>query len=161
MEAAGSSNRAVGGENRQLAVGRVGVALDQGSGRVAEPGKEKVSGTKRLFAETVPDTFSSSQRNLLGENPDPDLVRKLSNEKQVTGKNPPTIIWHTGDDAVVAVENSIAFCSALHQAGVPAELHVYKTGRHGLGLATASGGAAHWPEQAAEWLRGHGWLPAR
>ena len=29
--------RAVGGENRQLAVGRVGVALDQGSGRVAEP----------------------------------------------------------------------------------------------------------------------------
>jgi dipeptidyl aminopeptidase/acylaminoacyl peptidase len=87
----------------------------------------------------VPDTFSSSQRNLLGENPEPDLVRKLSNEKQVTGKNPPTFIWHTGDDAVVAVENSIAFCSALHQAGVPAELHVYKTGRGRKGVRNRFG----------------------
>lgn len=114
-----------------------------------------------VIALGEPFTHGGSQRNLLGENPEPDLVRKLSNEKQVTGKNPPTFIWHTGDDAAVAVENSIAFYSALHQAGVPAELHVYKTGRHGLGLAAGSGGAAHWPEQAAEWLRGHGWLPAR
>ena len=41
LEAAGGSRRAVGGENRQLAVGRVGVALDQGSGRVAEPDNRK------------------------------------------------------------------------------------------------------------------------
>ncbi|MFO0261684.1 MAG: alpha/beta hydrolase, partial [Planctomycetota bacterium] len=81
---------------------------------------------------------------MLGDNPDPELLSQLSNEKQVTNRNPPTFIWHTSDDEVVAVENSIVFYSALHKAGVPAELHVYETGRHGLGLAKGSPGAANW-----------------
>lgn len=106
-------------------------------------------------------THGGSQRNLLGENPDPDLVKKLSNEKQVTNRNPPTFVWHTSDDAVVAVENAIVFYSALQRAGVPAELHVYETGRHGLGLAKESGGAANWPKEAADWMKGRGLLPAK
>jgi acetyl esterase/lipase len=97
-------------------------------------------------------THGGSQRNLLGDNPDPELIKKFSNEKQVTANNPPTFIWHTSDDAVVAVENAIVFYSALHRAGVPAELHVYETGRHGLGLAKGIPGAANWPQELADWL---------
>ncbi len=37
LEAAGGARRAVGGEDRQLAVGRVGVALDQGSAASLSP----------------------------------------------------------------------------------------------------------------------------
>lgn len=106
-------------------------------------------------------THGGSQRNLLGDNPDPELLSQLSNEKQVTNRNPPTFIWHTSDDEVVAVENSIVFYSALHKAGVPAELHVYETGRHGLGLAKGSPGAANWPQEAADWMKGRGLLPAK
>lgn len=106
-------------------------------------------------------THGGSQRNLLGENPDPELVKQLSNERQVTSRNPPTFIWHTSDDEVVSVENSIVFYSALHKAGIPAELHVYETGRHGLGLAKGSPGAANWPQEAADWMRGRGLLPAK
>ncbi len=97
-------------------------------------------------------THGGSQRNLLGDNPDPELVRKLSNEKQVTGNNPPTFIWHTSDDAAVLVENAIVFYSALQRAGVPAELHVYETGRHGLGLAKKNPGPANWSQELADWL---------
>jgi acetyl esterase/lipase len=103
-------------------------------------------------------THGGSQRNLLGENADPELVKKFSNEKQVTANNPPTFIWHTSDDAVVAVENAIVFYSALHRAGVPAELHVYETGRHGLGLAKGIPGAENWPQELADWLKVRGLL---
>ncbi len=114
-----------------------------------------------VIAFDEPFTHGGSQRNLLGESPDPELVRKLSNEKQVTANNPPTFIWHTSDDAVVLVENALVFYSALHRAGVPAELHVYETGRHGLGLAKDHPGAANWPQELIDWLRVRGLLSER
>ena len=105
-------------------------------------------------------THGGSQRNLLGDKADPELIKKLSTEKQVTAQNPPTFVWHTSDDAVVAVENAIVFYSALHRAGVPAELHVYETGRHGLGLAKGVPGAANWPDELLAWMKVRGILKA-
>jgi acetyl esterase/lipase len=98
-------------------------------------------------------THHGSQQNLLGREPDAELVKKLSNEKQVTKDNPPTFLWHTADDAVVLVENSIQFFNALHAVKVPAELHVYEKGRHGLGLAKDVPGAEHWPNELIAWLK--------
>ena len=72
---------------------------------------------------------------LLGETPDPKLVLELSNELHVTARTPPTFLFHTADDAGVPVENSLAFFQALHAAQVPAELHVFPKGPHGVGLA--------------------------
>ena len=40
-------------------------------------------------------THAESKKNLLGENPPPDLVRELSNELHVTKETPPCFIWHT------------------------------------------------------------------
>ena len=50
-----------------------------------------------------------SQRNLLGENPTPELVASLSNETQVTAQTPPTFLFHTQEDKAVPVENSIQY----------------------------------------------------
>ncbi|MFZ5830055.1 MAG: alpha/beta hydrolase, partial [Planctomycetota bacterium] len=58
-------------------------------------------------------THRGSMRNLLGENPDPELVRSLSNEKQVTAETPPTFLFHTDADAGVPAENPVAFYLAL------------------------------------------------
>ena len=58
----------------------------------------------------------------------------LSNEKQVTRSTPPCFLWHTAEDTVVKVENSLEFAAALQRNGVPFDLHVYQKGRHGLGL---------------------------
>jgi acetyl esterase/lipase len=105
-----------------------------------------------------PYTHRGSQRNLLGEDPDPELVRSLSNEKQVTPETPPTFLFHTDEDKGVPPENGVYFYLALRRAKVPAELHVYRQGRHGLGLAPETPGTANWPKQCEDWMRGLGLL---
>jgi len=102
-----------------------------------------------------------SRRNLLGDNPDPKLVENLSNELQVTRDTPPTFLFHTTTDSTVPVENSVLFYSALRRAGVPAELHIYERGPHGVGLAPSDPVLATWPARLADWLRIHGWLTAQ
>ncbi|WP_043588840.1 alpha/beta hydrolase [Geminisphaera colitermitum] len=94
---------------------------------------------------------SGSIKNLLGENPPADLVWSLSNEVQVTPQTPPTFLWHTANDPVVPVENSIMFASALRRAGVPFSLHIFENGPHGLGMRPE---APPWTVALEHWLRG-------
>ena len=101
-----------------------------------------------------------SRRNLLGDNPDPKVVENLSNELQVTKDTPPTFLFHTTTDATVPVENSVMFYSALRKAGVPAELHIYERGPHGVGLAQTDEALSSWPARLADWLRVRGLLNA-
>jgi len=98
-------------------------------------------------------THRGSGKNLLGPNPPEELLRSLSNETQVSSETPPTFLFHTGEDKVVPVENSLAYYQACLRAGVPAELHVFPAGRHGVGLARELQGAQQWPELCAQWLQ--------
>ncbi|MGE5648257.1 MAG: alpha/beta hydrolase [Acidobacteriota bacterium] len=99
-----------------------------------------------------------SRRNLLGDDPDPQLVEYLSNEKQVTAATPPTFLFHTSDDPGVPVQNSILFYSALRRYGVPAEMHLYEHGPHGVGLAQKDPVLSTWPARLNDWLKGRGLL---
>ena len=105
-----------------------------------------------------PPAHSGSRLYLLGDPPDPALVQDLSNERRVTARTPPTFLWHTADDASVPVENSILFFEALKKAGVPAALHVFPHGRHGLGLAPADPVVSEWPVLCARWMEALGFL---
>lgn len=100
-------------------------------------------------------THGGSKRNLLGDNPSPDLVKSLSNELQVTKDTPPTFLFHTVEDKAVVVENSLDFAAALARNGVPFALHIYPKGPHGIGLGTRN-----WdPESRHPWTRELGiWL---
>jgi acetyl esterase/lipase len=106
-----------------------------------------------------PFTHKGSRNNLLGPSPDPTLLELMSNERQVTPRTPPTFIFHTDDDQTVPVENSVAFFLALKKAGVPAEMHIYGHGKHGLGLAPTDPVLSTWPARLADWLRVRGLLP--
>jgi acetyl esterase/lipase len=99
-------------------------------------------------------THAGSMRNLLGDAPSDDLVRRLSTEKQVTKDTPPTFLFHTNEDTGVVPENSVQFYLALGRAGVPAELHVFQKGRHGVGLAPDDPALRQWPDLLLEWMRG-------
>ncbi len=101
-----------------------------------------------------------SKNALLGPNPDPKLVENLSNELQVTPQTPPTFLFHTTTDATVPVENSVLFYLALRRAGVPAEMHIYERGPHGVGLAQTDEALSSWPARLADWLRVRGLLSA-
>lgn len=107
---------------------------------------------------TLQDPFAhkGSRLNLLGDHPDSSLVGLLSNEMQVTAKTPPTFLFHTTEDTTVPVENSIMFYSALRKAGVPAEMHIYLKGRHGVGLAPFDPVLRTWPERLADWMKVQG-----
>jgi acetyl esterase/lipase len=102
-----------------------------------------------------------SEHALLGDHPDPKLVELLSNELQVTKDTPPTFLFHTTTDSTVPVENSVMFYSALRKAGVPAEMHIYERGPHGVGLAESDPVLSTWPARLADWLRIHGWAAAK
>ena len=97
-------------------------------------------------------THKGSQKNLLGESPNEELVELLSNEKQVDSNTPPCFVWHTAEDQVVAAENSLQFYSALVKHRIPSELHVFPEGRHGIGLGANIPGAHQWPELCRQWL---------
>src|SRR5690349_5477975 len=101
-----------------------------------------------------------SRRYLLGDNPDPKLVENLSNELQVTAQTPPTFLFHTNTDTTVPPENSAMFYMALRKAGVPAEMHIYERGPHGVGLAYTDEADSSWPARLADWLRIRGLLNA-
>lgn len=98
-------------------------------------------------------THRGSQRNLLGSDASRELVESLSNEKQVTPQTPPCFVWHTAEDKVVPAENSLRFYSSLVAHEVPAELHVFPKGRHGIGLGDSVEGAKQWPELCRNWLQ--------
>jgi dipeptidyl aminopeptidase/acylaminoacyl peptidase len=78
----------------------------------------------------------------------------------VTANTPPTFLFHTNNDNAVPVENSLLFYAALHKAGVPAEMHIYANGPHGVGLAQTDEALSSWPARLADWLRGRGLLNA-
>lgn len=103
-------------------------------------------------------THKGSRRNLLGKEPDAELVKKFSNELQVTTRTPSTFLVHTYGDTVVPAENSISFYLALRKAKVPAEMHLYEKGRHGFGLGKDISGTSSWPKRCQEWMRNRGLL---
>jgi acetyl esterase/lipase len=47
---------------------------------------------------------------------------------------------------------------ALRKAGVPAEMHIYEHGPHGVGLAPTDEALSSWPARLADWVRGRGLL---
>jgi acetyl esterase/lipase len=103
-------------------------------------------------------THKGSMVNLLGKNPDKDLMESFSNEKQVTPETPPTFLVHADDDKVVPAENSVAFYLALRKAGVPAEMHIYEKGGHGFGPGIGKGACSSWMARCADWMKGRGLL---
>jgi acetyl esterase/lipase len=100
-----------------------------------------------------------SYTNLLGTSPDPKLMENLSNERQITPQTPPTFLFHTNEDRGVPAENSVLFYLALRKAGVPAEIHIYERGNHGVGLASKDPVLSTWPARLADWLKTRGLLP--
>lgn len=114
---------------------------------------------------TGPAAHVGSRNNLLGKNPDAKLVDSLCNDKMVTKDTPPTFLVHTTGDTGVPPENSVLFYLALTKNKVPAEMHIYEKGRHGLGLALKDGDRdlpyASWPDRCIAWMKGRGFLDAK
>jgi acetyl esterase/lipase len=112
-----------------------------------------------VISLTTEYTHRGSLRNLLGDNPDPKLVESLSSERQVTADTPPTFLFHTSSDTGVPSQNSVLFYLALREKGVPAEMHIYERGPHGVGLAPFEPVLSTWSDRLKDWMKQRGLLP--
>ncbi len=103
---------------------------------------------------------AGSRRNLLGGNfaPDSYLARQVSTELQIRPDTPPTFLFHTGEDAGVPAENSIRFYLGLREHKIPAEMHIYQKGPHGVGLMPGDPILGTWGGHLQDWLRTNGFL---
>lgn len=112
-----------------------------------------------VISFTTRYTHSGSMRNLLGDPPDPTLSWDLSNDLKVNPSTPPAFLFHTNADTGVPPENSVLYYLALRRAGVPAEMHIYQEGRHGVGLAPKDPVLSSWPARLKDWLAVRGIVP--
>jgi acetyl esterase/lipase len=101
---------------------------------------------------------ATSRQMLIGDKPSDKLVRQTSSELQVHAGLPPCFLWHTCEDKLVPVEHAQLYAAALHQNGIPHELHLYQHGDHGTGLI----GTQHpWFADLVFWLKGQKWISER
>ena len=72
----------------------------------------------------------------------------------VTDATPPTYLWHTAEDDVVPVANSILYAQALTQHKIPFDLHIYTHGAHGLSTVDSltCDNLDHKTMRAGQWL---------
>jgi acetyl esterase/lipase len=141
-----------------------GTAFDAGNAGSADPIERQGSRPDFLVLAypvitlEAPLAHAGSRQFLLGEGADEAAIKGHSVEWNVTKDTPPAFIFATTDDKTVPVQNSVMFYSALVNAGVPAELHIFQHGAHGAGLATANPQLNVWPELLAKWMRERGYM---
>ena len=102
-----------------------------------------------------------SFENLLGKDYETGK-EELSLEKLVHQDMPRTFIWHTFEDDVVPVQNSLMMVQALAASHIPTEFHMFEKGGHGIALANRLTGGADgygvgtgcekWMELAHQWM---------
>jgi len=80
-----------------------------------------------------------------------DLV--LNPNVPVTRETPPTFLLQAEDDHVDNVNDALVYYTALKNAGVPVEMHLYAQGGHGFGLRRTGRPITAWPELFETWLR--------
>ena len=104
-----------------------------------------------------------SIRNVSGhQQPTAEDEDKFSLNKLVTPRTPPTFLWHTAEDQLVPVMNSLLYAQALAENKVSFALRVYPHGAHGLATADdqtctnlhpLAADAHAWIADAAKWLK--------
>ena len=109
-------------------------------------------------------THKGTFHNAFGtETPTEEQIEMISLENGLTKENtPPAFLWHTATDQAVNVQNSLKMATALSEADVPFEVHIFPDGPHGMALATEATGAtpamindriAEWPRLADGWMK--------
>ncbi|HSX84499.1 MAG TPA: alpha/beta hydrolase [Cellvibrio sp.] len=104
------------------------------------------------------DAHAGSRKALLGDNPNPELVRENSLQTRVKIDVPPVFMLHGVGDQAVPVGNSLAFFNEVQKHNKQSELHIYQTNIHGVGMIQGQGTVSSWPQALELWLEAGGWL---
>ncbi len=96
---------------------------------------------------------------IIGDGDYDKTYRDLNLHACVNKDTPQTFLAHTFRDCAVPVTDSLKFATALDDAKIPFELHIFPNGGHGMGLGTdltPGGGSdpsfAQWMGLSVSWL---------
>ena len=78
----------------------------------------------------------------------------------VSRDTPPTFLLQAEDDDVDGVQQSLVYYTALKNADVPVEMHLYAHGGHAFGLRRTKLPISEWPQLVEIWLRTIGMISA-
>ena len=140
-----------------------GTKFDVGKPDAADPAEQQSSRPDFLILSYPVITLEAqyahmgSRNYLLGKDVTDAQVQEMSAELHVTELTPPTFLFATTDDKTVPVMNSVMFYSALVKANVPAEMHIFQHGPHGVGLAPGFPQLKMWPDLLIKWMRERGY----
>lgn len=104
---------------------------------------------------------SGNMRFFGTDDPSDEDVEAYNCLNKVSQHTPPMFIWHTYEDQLVDVANSIELAWTLKKHKIPFELHIFEKGEHGLALADRTTARKdshknahvyHWFELCEEWL---------
>lgn len=112
-------------------------------------------------------THEDSIRFLLGEDKyQKEEERKtVSMELLVNKDTPRAFLWHTFEDDLVPVENTLMMADALRKQGIEFEMHIYPKGPHGLAICDETTAdkienlnphakyVSSWVEHCIRWIR--------
>ena len=113
-----------------------------------------------VISMTADYSHKGSAQNVFGDPPDPALAKaafQRAPRHAIHAANLP--VQHVGR-YLVPPENTVAFYLALRKAGVPAEMHIFEKGPHGVGLALNDIALSEWGTLLRNWLRVRGILAA-
>ncbi|CAI6338746.1 unnamed protein product [Periconia digitata] len=96
-------------------------------------------------------THPGSRENLIGANPSPELQASLSGENRVTNSTPPVFLFHTANDPVVPVKNTLVFAEAMAKHGRKFQSLILPDGEHGIALALDDP-VRTWTGELERWL---------
>lgn len=103
-------------------------------------------------------THQGSRKNLLGNDPSPELIERYSNERQVSKATPPMFLAHAANDGPVPPDNSRRLFQALQAQQIAAKFLELPSGGHGLNGYQGPMWDA-WQQQSLAWLREQEFLP--
>lgn len=111
----------------------------------------KIDGLKDIEEAMLKATFNTID-------PSEKDLKSVSPRLLVHRDVPATFLWHTREDDLVPVEQSIQFSLALQKHNVPWEMHIFDRGDHGLSVASKASmsenkHAHNWVDLADSWLK--------
>lgn len=104
---------------------------------------------------------SGNMRFFGSDDPTDEQVEAYNCLRRIGRHTPPMFIWHTYEDRLVDVSNSIELAWNMKKHAIPFELHIFEKGEHGLALADRTTARKdshknahvyHWFELCEEWL---------
>lgn len=80
-----------------------------------------------------------------------EQLDKYKPHEMLNENTPPLFIFETDNDTTTPAENSVYLYLAARKKGIPAELHIFKTGKHGFGLGKDDEQTGLWKELFLKW----------